>query len=60
MEITGPDGNPVVISPAGAIWAAGWEWSEKDNLTEIWVYQYDDPARAPEPVEHRTVADPLF
>ena len=60
VEVAMPDGTPVVISPAGAVWATGWETIEKDDLAEIWVYQYDDPTQAPEPVEHRTVADPLF
>ncbi len=60
VEVAGPDGNTVVISPAGAIWATGWEWMPQDNLSEIWVYQYDDPALAPEPVDHRTTADPLY
>jgi len=60
VEVAGPDGDTVVISPEGSIWAVSWEWLPRDELTEIWVYQYDDPALAPEPVDHRTTADPLF
>lgn len=60
VEVVGPDGNTVVISPEGSIWATAWEWLPHDELAEIWVYQYDDPALAPEPVDHRTTADPLF
>lgn len=60
VEVAGPDGNMVVISPAGAVWATGWEWMEKDNLSEIWVYHYGDPELAPAAVEHRTTADPLY
>ena len=60
VEVAGPDGDTVVISPEGSIWAVAWEYLPRDELTEIWVYQYDDPALAPEPVEHRTMADPLF
>ena len=60
VEVAGLDGEPVVISPEGSIWAVAWEWLPRDELSEIWVYQYDDPALAPEPVDHRTTADPLF
>ena len=60
VEVAGPDGETVVISPEGSIWAVSWEYLPRDELTEIWVYQYDDPSLAPAPLDHRTMADPLF
>ena len=60
VEIAGPDGNMVVISPQGALWATGWHWVPEDEVSEIWVYQYDDPTLAPAPMEHRTTTDALF
>jgi hypothetical protein len=60
VEVVGPDGDTVVISPEGSRWAVSWEWFPQDELTEILVYQYDDPSSAPEPLDHRSAADPLF